>query len=74
MALLDLTKSWVGVSRRADELLTKNVGWYPQAYVRVDLEGQVVNISAHNAKQLAKAITAAANVIEPPTPRKKRGT
>lgn len=72
MALLDLTKSWIGVARRADEPIGKNSGWYPQPYVRIDLEGQVVNVSAYNAKKLAKAITAAANVIEPPTPRKRK--
>lgn len=73
MALLDLTKSWIGAVRRADECLGKNT-WYPQPYIRLDLDGNITNVSAANAKQLAKAIKAAADLIEPPTPRRQKAS
>ena len=72
MALLDLNKTWVGVQRRATDRLGHRDAWYPTSYVTLSLPGhETVNISPSNAKALAKAITAAANLIEPPVRRAK---
>jgi hypothetical protein len=73
MALVNLTKSWVGVQRRADEPLGKRDDWYPQSYVTIKLDdGVQQNLSPSGAKSLGKALIAAANVIDPPKPRVKR--
>lgn len=71
MALLDMQKSWVGVQRRADANV-RQPGYWPRAYVRLDLEGSVTNIDPDDARQLAKALTGAANMIDPPKPRKAK--
>lgn len=72
MALIDINKCWVGVARRASERLGNRDSWYPQSYVRLSIEDDHFNLSPTNAKTLAKAITAAANLIDPPTPRKRK--
>ena len=72
MALLNMTEAWVGVQRRADANL-RQPGWFPKAYVRLELEGTVTNIGPDNARALAKAIKFNADLIDPPAPRKRRG-
>lgn len=70
MALVNLNETWVGVQRRATDQLGKRDDWFPASYVTLKLEGDgQKNLSADSAKRLAKALVAAANLIDPPKPR-----
>lgn len=70
--LLDLNKSWIGTQRRLDA--KPGSTWYPPAYVRMDLEGDVTNMSPSAARQLAKALVYNANLIDPPVKRVRKST
>ena len=72
MSLVNLNEVWVGVQRRATDRLGNRDDWYPQSYVTLAIDGAKYNISPSSAKSLAKALTGAANLIDPPKPRARR--
>ena len=73
MALERMTEAWVGVQRRATDRLGTKDDWFPQSYVTLKLEHDPRrNLSPSAARTLAKALTAAANLIDPPKPRQRR--
>ena len=74
MALLSSTKVFVGVVRRADEPLGKRDTWYPQTYVDINLDGDQYHFSPSAAKHIARALKAAADIIEPPVRRTRKAS
>lgn len=73
MALVNLNDCWVGVQRRATNMLGTRDSWHPASYVTLTMDdGTKYNLSPSAAKALARALSAAARLIDPPKPRVKR--
>ena len=69
MARISKDKIFVMAGQRLDGIGSRSY-YRVEPYVRLYLDGHVVNLDASVARQLARGLTAYAKLIDPPKPRK----
>ena len=74
MSVLNERDVWVGAERRADGDPRRR-DWYPRGYVTLEPKDSArVHLTPHAARTVAKRLKEFADVLDPPTPRKRRTT